>query len=352
MIRKRALSQSTTDSKNTTLTKMNNDKAVYRGEIIQMMYVAGETVEPSLETTTLVESIIRDQVIQMPRSKLFGSDDGILQLATANELATRRGARKFSKYDLIFQIRHDHARVARLRRFLRAKAMTSGKSKGEDGAADLDVEDAEPDEVEDINAVESEEELLNKAKSETPIPALPWDISSLFSEPVPGGVLAEEEAEMDKWTKADLPRLLHIDRRTRNMSAQEYATWVDYRKTSFTRRKKKFTDWSGLGTAVDYKKHDDIMAIFAFLTSEMLHKLVTEALLVQSREMHSINCETSVPTGPVVAAAGDVIFTKPQGVKPPLHPDHIRRAFEKLQIPLKRYRCMAGSRDRRKLRLL
>lgn len=31
----------------------------------QMMFVSGETAEPSLETTTLIEEIVRQQVVEM-----------------------------------------------------------------------------------------------------------------------------------------------------------------------------------------------------------------------------------------------------------------------------------------------
>lgn len=34
-------------------------------ELQQMMFVAGETGEPSSETTTLIEQIVHDQVIEM-----------------------------------------------------------------------------------------------------------------------------------------------------------------------------------------------------------------------------------------------------------------------------------------------
>lgn len=36
-------------------------------ELQQMMFVAGETGEPSSETTTLIEQIVHDQVIEMVR---------------------------------------------------------------------------------------------------------------------------------------------------------------------------------------------------------------------------------------------------------------------------------------------
>lgn len=41
------------------------DKFKYRVEIQQMMFVSGETGEPSPETTGLVEEMVRGQVIEM-----------------------------------------------------------------------------------------------------------------------------------------------------------------------------------------------------------------------------------------------------------------------------------------------
>lgn len=44
----------------------NADKiAKYRTEIQQMMYVSGETAEASVETTGMIEEIVRQQVIEM-----------------------------------------------------------------------------------------------------------------------------------------------------------------------------------------------------------------------------------------------------------------------------------------------
>lgn len=37
----------------------------YRQEIQQMMFVSGETAEPSVETTTLIEEIVRQQVVEI-----------------------------------------------------------------------------------------------------------------------------------------------------------------------------------------------------------------------------------------------------------------------------------------------
>lgn len=42
-------------------------RAVLIPEICQMMFVAGETGEPSSDTTTLVEQIVHEQVVEMVR---------------------------------------------------------------------------------------------------------------------------------------------------------------------------------------------------------------------------------------------------------------------------------------------
>jgi len=39
----------------------------YRQEISQMMYVSGETAEPPVETTSIIEDIVRQQVIELVR---------------------------------------------------------------------------------------------------------------------------------------------------------------------------------------------------------------------------------------------------------------------------------------------
>src|SRR5690348_16180559 len=70
-------------------------------EFIQMMFVSGETGEPSAETTTLIESIVQDQVQHMLRE--------------CSVLATRRGSRSISTDDLMMLIRHDRAKISRLR---------------------------------------------------------------------------------------------------------------------------------------------------------------------------------------------------------------------------------------------
>jgi len=59
-------------SKDTEDTEsMEEFRARLTDAIGQMMFVSGETAEPSAETTTLIEEIVRQQVIEMVPSRLL-----------------------------------------------------------------------------------------------------------------------------------------------------------------------------------------------------------------------------------------------------------------------------------------
>jgi len=68
----------------------------------------------------------------------------ISQIVQARNLASRRGARYLSAEDLIFLIRHDRAKVNRLRTYLSWKDVRRhAKDSGGDGAAGMEVETLE-----------------------------------------------------------------------------------------------------------------------------------------------------------------------------------------------------------------
>jgi hypothetical protein len=67
-----------------------------------------------------------------------------VQIIQARNLASRRGARYLSAEDLIFLIRHDRAKVNRLRTYLSWKDVRRhAKDSGGDGAAGMEVETLE-----------------------------------------------------------------------------------------------------------------------------------------------------------------------------------------------------------------
>ncbi|VUC25593.1 unnamed protein product [Clonostachys rosea] len=275
----------------------------FRQEIQQMMWVAGEENDPSTETILLIESIVREQVVQM--------------LVTARDLAHRRGAALFSNNDVIFQIRHDDARVERIRAFLTWKSIRK-KAKNED-----EKEIEEHGGFEDESAEMPSDDAIPSASSRISAFSLPWDVESMFRVQVP-----EDTTISDVLGPATFEKLQRDDERTRHMSVDEYATWSEYRHASFTgRRVKRFREWAGLGKIADHKPNDDVLDILGFLTSEMVQMLTSEALRFQKNEL-----ETSLERQPPSSARDDScsLFLRPDIAKPPIEPRHVLSASQRI----------------------
>lgn len=111
------------------------------------MFVFGEIQEPLTETVNLVENIIRSQLVELVRPLTFPSALRLTfasQIVQARALANRRNARYLSAEDLIFLIRHDRAKVNRLRTYLSWKEVRKhAKDSNADGGAGVEVETLE-----------------------------------------------------------------------------------------------------------------------------------------------------------------------------------------------------------------
>ncbi|KAH6838364.1 transcription initiation factor IID, 18kD subunit-domain-containing protein [Chaetomium sp. MPI-CAGE-AT-0009] len=369
--------------------KMVKGGPKYRDEILKMMYVAGETKQPATETTTLVEDIVRDQTMHM--------------VALAGELAARRGQSRFTTNDIIFQVRNDAGRLARLRNHMHWKQIRRrAKVKDDDAANDLDLDDvddliededghgdAEAPEVVDSNSDPSTPQPKKDGKvvmtsgPEVSIPPLPWSVLSMFphAAEIPSlaaldsneGARGEDSSPLpgsttNRWL---LARLMKNDERTRAMTAEEYRAWSECRAASFTYRKKKiFREWCGLGVIADHKAKDDVLEILGFLTSEWVHALTERALEVQQQEMAIDSASTTEMVGVKRKLKNEGPFTmrdgggwKPErgtnnGLEPtsrgPIQTQHVRRAFDILQTPPKKYTAMMNGtqlRQRKRMRL-
>jgi len=246
------------------------------------MFVSGETADPPLETTTLIETIVQQQVIEM--------------LSRATLLAARRGVRAISTDDLIFLIRHDKAKVARLRTFLSwkdvrksakdsdEKAGANGPAGGGGGGAGGGAGDGLDDfELQD-GATAGNVGGNRKAASKKAKVGLPWDVATFFSEQVPERD-DEEDEEEEEMNAATLARLKSADERTKDMTPDEYLHWSECRQASFTFRKgKRFREWAGFGIVTEAKPNDDIVDILGFLTFEIVQTLTEEAINVKCEE--------------------------------------------------------------------
>ncbi|KAK4234053.1 transcription initiation factor IID, 18kD subunit-domain-containing protein [Achaetomium macrosporum] len=348
---------------------MSNYTPQYRNEITKMMYVAGHTAEPSVETTTLVENIVRAQTIDM--------------LLAAAELASRCGQAKFTANDLLFQIRHDRSRLARLRHLMRWKKLRKQVKTKDDAAA---IDSPDPDEAEDlIEAAEEEEEEEEEDDIETTshdpatadnkplalhtgipsLPPLPWSTpfsffpSNIISD-IPSITTLSTEDDMENERTALQHHLERDDVRTSDMTADEYDKWSKARTASFTSHKKThFRAWCGLGVVADHKakEKENVLEILGFLAYDWVQTLTERAVAVAALEEREQG--TDITAGVKRKWEGPFM----SGVKAwgmhgrfPLQPHHVRRAFELLTTPPKRYTAMSmpngtclGQRKRRRM---
>ncbi|EKM59866.1 uncharacterized protein PHACADRAFT_88053 [Phanerochaete carnosa HHB-10118-sp] len=319
----------------------------YFTEISQMMFVFGEVQDPLPETVNLVEDIVRSQIIEL--------------IVQARLAAGKRGARYLSAEDLIFLIRHDRAKVNRLRTYLSWKDVRKhAKDSGGDGAG------AEVD----INPEDGTDDKL-AAKAQKITIKLPWEIATMFSDVLPPD---DEEDEDDlEAHEASLARLKEADETTKQMTREEYQHYSDCRQASFTYRKaKRFREFLNLPPALDLKANDDTIDIVGFLAFEMVRSLTLAGLEVKKSLEESYLCEDiyansspmlgkrkhpgglggdakrmrreeseEVEDSPLPACS---LFVAPQEARTSLRPEHIQDAFTRMQTDWA-HRRSAGMRD-------
>ncbi|KAG9253410.1 transcription initiation factor IID, 18kD subunit-domain-containing protein [Emericellopsis atlantica] len=299
----------------------------YRSEISQMMYVSGETAEPPAETTSIMEDIVRQQVIEMLRN--------------CTELASRRGSKSISINDLIFQIRHDQAKVSRLRTFLSWKDVRKNVKDSDDKGADADLAAGDDPTGGVVGGGPADEAAKKNKKSKI---GLPWEHASLYPVEVPERDDEEDEDE-DEMNFITLQRLRRADERTKVMTKEEYVTWSEYRQASFTYRKgKRFREWAGFGIVTDSKPSDDIVDILGFLTFEMVQVLTEIALKVKEQEdlarAQSGGGDDDKAAGSKKRKLHQGLFDPPSEGKRPIEPRHVQEAFRRFQQRPKKSKAM------------
>ncbi|UPK92906.1 hypothetical protein LCI18_003841 [Fusarium solani-melongenae] len=293
---------------------MSKNEPKFISEIQRMMYIAGETQDPSVETITVVEEIIRDQVV--------------LMLTTANELASRRGARFISNADLFFQIRHDQVRLGRLMNLLRWNRLRlKSKAKSDKGDAELAA-------VRDLAEVLKVPVQKDKKNQKRPKLTLPWDVESYFSVQLPE--VEEPQGLLPGSNQAAVERLRRADRITRRMTAKEYKTWAESRRrASFSYRKKqKFREWSGLGVIAETEPKHDCLDILSFLACDMVQRLTELALTIQENELRRKEGGSNSPVNEV----REGLFTTDDIQREAVGVEHVRQAFQVTQLKAQKKR--------------
>ena len=256
-----------------------------------------------------------------------------LQLRQCTEQASRRGSRSISTDDLIFLIRHDVAKVSRLRTFLSWKDVRKNVKDSDDKGGDELGTGDEPVGAGATGPVVDTTKKNKKAKV-----GLPWEVPSFYNQEVPERDDEEDEDE-EELNSATLQRLKKADDRTKVMTKEEYVTWSEYRQASFTFRKgKRFKEWAGFGVVTDSKPNDDIVDILGFLTFEIVQTLTEEALKIKEAEDLTKDKSGGEQQGKKRKFQG--LFDPPSEGRTPVETRHIQEAFRRLQQRPSQQRAM------------
>ncbi|CAZ84906.1 unnamed protein product [Tuber melanosporum] len=278
-----------------------------------MMFVSGETCEPSAETAGMVEEIVRGQIIEM--------------LQKCSSIASRRGSRSLSTQDLIFLMSHDIGKASRLRTYLSWKYVRKS-ARDNDPSLGAEVHDSGDHPDDPVGPT-----TMGQKRVRT---ALPWGIASSFSEQFDETEEGEDEDAVEE-NAATLQRLRNADERTRGMTRDQYVHWSRCRQASFTYRKgKRFRDWVGIRTITDATLDDDIIDILGFLAFEIVQTLTEEALEVKRLE-HKVSLGAREESKK--RKRGNLWFSAEEQ-RTPIEQRHIVEAFRRLQSPKPKWRAM------------
>lgn len=239
-------------------------------------------------------------------------------------------------------IRHDKAKVSRLRHFLQWKDVRKNLKDQEDSGkgGGAEVPDLGGDDIPGVGATgqgESAKKVSKRAKVD-----LPWDVQSYYSEQVPARD-DEEDEEEEEMNYATLQRLKMADERTKDMTREEYVHWSDCRQASFTFRKgKRFREWAGFGIITESKPNDDIIDILGFLTFEIVQTLTEEALKVKNAEDLYKKETGGAESQTRKRKREGGLFDPPEEAREPVQPSHVREAYRRLQQSSNKSKAMSA----------
>lgn len=297
----------------------SQDRSRYRVEVQQMMFVSGETNDPPVETTSLIEDIVRGQVIEI--------------LLQATKTAASRGTRSIAPEDVIFLIRHDRAKVTRLITYLSWKDVR--KNTKDEGGGTESLMEQESGATAANPAGNDQSKMITRYRKLKI--RLPWEVQFMFSEQ--HLETAEEAEEVDDEEKAatlaSVKRLKMADERTKHMTKEEYVHWSECRQASFTFRKaKKFREWAQITQICESRPNDDVIDILGFLTFEIVCSLTEEAMAIKASEDRLVQ-QSLLKVGNLNKELDKrkrkYLFDKPDELAKPLQPYHIEEAFRRLQ---------------------
>ncbi|XP_011601370.1 transcription initiation protein SPT3 homolog isoform X1 [Takifugu rubripes] len=248
-------------------------------ELQSMMFALGDARRPLHETAALVEDIVHTQLITM--------------LHQACEGAALRGSRLISAEDILFLMRKDKMKVARLLKYLQFRDYKSKL----------------------FRSLEDDDLLSDTAAGGTGAgqrrQRLAQDFLTWMDQT--GDLLSLAERQEGDPIKQE--RLERSERQTRNMDQAQYAEFCESRQLSFAKKASKFRDWLDCST-LELKPNSLAMEILSYLAYETVAQIVDLSLLVKQE----MTLKTS-PISHVISASYIHYNTHTEVKKDPDSPD-------------------------------
>ncbi|XP_035028895.1 transcription initiation protein SPT3 homolog isoform X1 [Hippoglossus stenolepis] len=218
-------------------------------ELQSMMFALGDARRPLHDTAALVEDIVHTQLVTM--------------LHQASEGASHRGSRVISAEDILFLMRRDKKKVARLLKYLQFRDYKSKLLKA--------LEDDDPQQETDKGGAAGGVAGGNQRRQRLAQDFLVWmdQTGELLS-------LAERQ-EVDPVKQERMERL---ERQTRLMDQTQYSDFCESRQLSFAKKASKFRDWLDC-SSLELKPNNIAMEIVSYLAYETVAQIVDLSLLVK-----------------------------------------------------------------------
>ncbi|GAA5835491.1 hypothetical protein JCM9279_004557 [Rhodotorula babjevae] len=221
---------------------------VYTQEIASMVFVCTGIKDPDDDLAQFLEDVVRSEMAEL--------------VTQARAQATRRATRTIAVEDLVFLVRHDRAKVNRLRSYLSWR--------------DVRRKLKEPNEADDeIDGMEEpvSDKTLKVVKNTV---RLPWELSDAWVDYLGGDDReSHEDHEADAY-EVNKQRLREADEVTSRMTRDEYEVYAQARQASFVYKKsKKFRDFLSLPSLLDTVAplSDEVMDVLGFLAYECVRAL-------------------------------------------------------------------------------
>uniref|UniRef100_A0A8C7Y0Q0 SPT3 homolog, SAGA and STAGA complex component n=1 Tax=Oryzias sinensis TaxID=183150 RepID=A0A8C7Y0Q0_9TELE len=230
-------------------------------ELQSMMFALGDARRPQHDTAALVEDIVHTQLITM--------------LHQACEGATLRGSRVISAEDILFLMRRDKRKMARLLKYLQFRDYKSKLLKSLEEEELL--QDAGPAAVGG-----------NQRRQRLAHDFLAWMDQT-------GELLSLAERQETDPVKQE--RMERLERQTRNMDPAQYTDFCESRQLSFAKKASKFRDWLDC-SSLELKPNSIAMEVLSYLAYETVAQIVDLSLLVKQE----MTCKTN-PVSHVISAS-------------------------------------------------